>query len=217
MLITIDNRERKRIEDLEDYYTQYDDCEVEVTTLATGDLIFTKNNNSVVYEYKTVPDFIASIKDHRVFNQSIDMYNEYDYHYVIIVGSDDEISEHLYMDGLHEHAYYGAILQLNTYTTVLTAPYPELAYYMMYNLACKCLEDNLIYKRLPVKTPNPAQNLLLSCKGLGLETVELIKDTLNVYSFKDLAGLSYDDLVSVKGIGDKTAKLILEYIGSNIE
>ena len=80
----------------------------------------------------------------------------------------------------------------------------------------KCLDDDFVYKRLPIKTPNPAQNLLLLCKDIGDETVKLLKDELHIYSFKDLKQLSYNDLINIHGIGPKTANMILEYIGETI-
>lgn len=212
MYVKIDNREKDRTQIACDYYTQKG-LNAEITTLPVGDYIF---NDKVVFEWKLISDFIASVKLKRVFNQSIEMYENFDYHYVIIVGSDVELENCLVLDGLRPSAYYGAITRLNTYTTVINAPDEFTAYELMMCQAEKCLDDDFVYKRLPIKTPNPAQNLLLLCKDIGDETVKLLKDELHIYSFNDLKQISYDDLINIHGIGPKTANMILEYIGETI-
>ena len=215
MDIIVDNREYARLDEIQEYYSNLPDCTCEVTTLTTGDFIFKDINGEVCFEFKLIEDFIASIKDMRVFNQSISMYEEFDYHYVIIVGSDLDLENAFVTEGLKPSSYYGAIAKINTYSTVICVPDNETAYSMMYCQASHCLEDSFVYKRLPMKTPNPAQNLLLLCKDIGDETVKLL-DELELYSFKDLKQLSYDDLIKIHGIGDITAKKILRYIGETI-
>lgn len=231
--VIVDNREHKRLDAILDYYNSLEDVTCTVTTLETGDFIFrditrtvttldtgefisSDINGEVVFEYKTIPDFIASIKDMRVFNQSISMYEEFTYHYVIIVGSDLDLENAFVEEGLKPSSYYGAIAKINTYSTVITVPDEETAYSVMYCQACKCLEDKFVYKRLSMKTPNPAQNLLLMCKHIGEETVILLKEELDIYSFTDLQRLSYNDLIKIHGIGPKTANLIIDYIGETI-
>lgn len=211
--VCIDNREKDRVQPASVYYTDMG-LDVEVATLPTGDYIF---NNKVCFEFKLIKDFIASVKSKRVFNQSIDMYTEFPYHFVIIVGTDLELENAFVSEGLAPKAYYAAICKLNTYTTVLYAPDEFIAYALMQCQAEKCLEDNFVYKRLDMKTPNPAQNLLLQCKNIGDETVILLEKELNIYSFKDLQKLTYENLTSIHGIGDKTANMILEYIGEMLQ
>ena len=212
LTVKIDNREKHRVKTAKTFYTDMG-LDSEITTLPVGDYIF---NDAVCFEFKLIKDFIASIKDKRVFNQSIDMYTEFSYHFVIIVGTDLELENAFVSEGLTPKAYYAAICKLNTYTTVLYAPDEFIAYALMQCQAEKCLEDNFVYKRLDMKTPNPAQNLLLQCKNIGDETVILLENTLDIYSFKDLQDLTYEDLISVNGIGDKTANMILEYIGETL-
>ena len=212
MNIKIDDREKNRVETAQQYYSNKG-LTVEVTRLPTGDYLF---DEKVCFEWKLIPDFIASVKSKRVFNQSIDMYREFPFHFVIIVGTDLELENAFVSEGLAPKAYYAAICKLNTYTTVLYAPDEDMAYALMQCQAEKCLEDNFVYKRLDIKTPNPAQNLLLMCKDIGEETVKLL-DELGLYSFKDLQQLSYNDLISIRGIGDKTATRILEYIGEELQ
>ena len=67
MLVQISDKEQKRIKPATEYFTELG-LEVEVTNLQYGDYIF---NQKVAFEFKTIPDFIASIQDNRVFNEAI--------------------------------------------------------------------------------------------------------------------------------------------------
>lgn len=217
MHLFIDNHEHKRIKHLKKYYNNIG-INTTITTLEIGDLIFLDKDNAICFEYKTLPDFIQSITDTRVFNQSVDMYNEFQYHFIIIVNDTGlTVKEYYDIHELNIKQYYGAITKLNTYTTVLYVEDEYDAYYMMYSQMMKCFDDTLIYKRLQMKTPNPAQNLLLNCKGLGEETVKRITRELNLHNFKDLTRLTSNELKQVDGVGDKTAKLIINYIGETTQ
>ena len=59
MMIQISDKEQSRIKSAEEYYTRQGH-EVTVANLEVGDYIF---NNQVVFEFKTIPDFITSIVD----------------------------------------------------------------------------------------------------------------------------------------------------------
>ena len=134
--ITIDNREKhSRIENAIEYYKELNDI-VTVKELQFGDYIF---NNQVVFELKTISDFVASVQSGRVFNQAIDQSTVYPYHFVIITASDRERRgyfnklKHLRNTNLYfdNHKYLGAISRLNTYTTVITASNEKEAFEFM--------------------------------------------------------------------------------------
>lgn len=86
----IDTREKDRIKSASKYYTKQG-LEVEVSELEVGDYIFTDGNDSVVFEFKTIADFVSSIQDRRVFNQAISQAEEFNHHFVVIQG--DESTE----------------------------------------------------------------------------------------------------------------------------
>ena len=98
MKVQIDNREQNRIEEAARYY--FIDCkldQVDVEELEIGDYIFTNDKGSVVFEFKTIPDFIASIQDGRVFNQAVNMSENYEYSFVIIHGDEHTRAKSLAM------------------------------------------------------------------------------------------------------------------------
>ena len=217
MDIFVDNREkRSRIEHAREYYKKQND-NVTVKELPFGDYIF---DNQVVYEYKTISDFVQSVKSGRVFNQAIDQSTTYPYHFVIIVATERERRgyfnklKHLGNSDLYfsEKHYLGAVARLNTYTTVIEAKTEKEAFNIMRIQARKCLDNKQIVKRLEKKTDNPAFNWLMSIKHIGDETAKLVVNELNLYSLYDLLQVENNDLQAIDGIGSKTAGIIMKSI-----
>ena len=216
MLIQISDKEQSRIKTATEYYTRQGH-EVEVTNLEIGDYIF---NEQVVFEFKTIPDFVSSIQDNRVFNEAINQAENYDYHYVIIPGGETASAKALSISKHYQEiTYYGylaAIASLNRYTTVIESYNPNIieAYYRMMITAKKCLQNKPIVKKFPKKHKNTAFNFLChDVYGINWKKAQNIVDTLNLHTKKDLDRLTLEDLTSVDGIADKTAAKILKAIG----
>ena len=66
MDVIIDSREQKRIPIAKDYY-ESQGLNVSIEELSTGDYLF---DNKVVMEFKTFGDFMSSITDGRLWNES---------------------------------------------------------------------------------------------------------------------------------------------------
>lgn len=217
MNVLIDNREKKsRVKHAITFYEDKGDTPI-VKELAFGDYIF---ENKVVFEYKTISDFIQSVKKGRIFNQAIDQSTAYKYHFVIIVATEQErfryINKLKYIgiQGLYfdEKQYLGAVARLNTYTTVMTASCEEEAFEFMRVQARKCLDDKSIVKRLETKTDNPAFNWLMNIKHISDKKAKLIVEELNLYSLQDLLNITNNDLQAINGIGSQTAGIIMKSI-----
>ena len=217
MYVVIDTREQDRKYEAFQFYQKKVD-HATIGELPTGDYIFFENpkdkKEKVVWEYKTVNDFIESIKDGRVFNQSIDQNLEFKYHYVIIVGTDAEAEQ--ICDGMEIFDidnYYGAMDRLSTYTNIRQAPNQKRAFKIMLNTSKKCLEDKTIFKQFPKNFGNPASRYLCYCVDhVGKDTATLIAEKLKLENLDDLIRLNEERLIDIKGIGEKTAKNILETI-----
>ena len=85
MKVFIDSRETDRIKPAMFHFSLNNDISVE--ELETGDYIFEEDGKQVVFEYKTMSDFINSVSEGRVFNQAIDQQNQFDHHFVILLVS----------------------------------------------------------------------------------------------------------------------------------
>ena len=215
MLVKISDKEQSRIKTATQYYTEQGHT-VEVTNLPIGDYLF---DNQVVFEYKTIPDFVSSIQDKRIFNEPINQAENYPYHFVIIQGNEAERSKTLAMTRNYQPVsifqYLGVISSLNRYTTVIEcySPYIKEAFYRMESQARKCLQDKPIVKKFPRKHKNPAFNWLCYCVyGINSKKAQLIVDECNLLTLHDLMKLEHKDLTKIEGIGPKTATNIIRSI-----
>jgi len=218
MQLTIDSREQSRIQSATEYYKQQG-LTVEVQEEQVGDYIF---NNQVCFEFKTIPDFVSSIQNGRVFNQAINQAETYDYHYVIIQGDDHTRAKALAMSRNYREAtyfqYLGALASLNRYTTVIESysPFINEAYYRMLITAKKCLNNKPIVKKFPRKDKNPAFNYLCYCiYGVSAKRAKDIVYTCHLKTMEDLFNLTHQDLVKIDGIGDNLADKILTSISED--
>ena len=78
--------------------------------------------------------------------------------------------------------------------------------------ARKCLDNKHVIKRLKQKTDNPAFNYLAITKHIGDDTAALIVDSLGVFDLDDLLKLTNNELQEIKGIGSKTAGIVMRAI-----
>ena len=215
MLVQIDSREKNRIKSAKEYYEQQG-LEVEICELEIGDYLF---DNKVVFEFKTIQDFIASIIDNRVFNEAINQAENYDYHFIIIQGNESERAKQIAISRnyceISYYQYLGAIASLNRYTTVIESysPHIQESYYRMQIQAQKCLRNKPIVKKFPRKHKNPALNWLChDIYGINYKTAEKIVRELDLHTLTDLFILDKTELTSIEGIGDKIAEKIITSI-----
>ena len=216
MLIQISDKEQSRIKPAMEYYQEQGHT-VEVTNLPIGDYLF---DDQVVYEYKTIPDFVSSIQDKRIFNEPINQAENYPYHFVIIQGNEAERSRTLAMTRNYQPVsifqYLGVISSLNRYTTVIEcySPYIKEAFYRMESQARKCLSSKPIVKKFPRKHKNPAFNYLCYCVyGINTKKAQNIVEQCKLDTLQDLLTLTTEDLTRIDGIGEKTANNIMNSIG----
>lgn len=215
MKLQISDKEQNRITTATEYYTQQG-LDVELSNLEIGDYIF---NDKVVFEFKTISDFIASIQDNRVFNEAINQAENYDYHFVIIQGDEHSRAKALAMSRNYQEityfCYLGAIASLNRYTTVIESysPFINEAYYRMLITAKKCLQNKPIVKKYPRKHKNAAFNYLTYCVyGVSAKRARDIVYHCQLDTLEDLLNLTHEQLITIDGIGPKLADKILKAI-----
>lgn len=218
--LTIDSRETDRIDSATEYYEQQG-LEVKVAELQVGDYIFSNGNDSVVFEFKLIEDFVKSIQDGRVFNQAISQSEEFNHHFVIIHGSLYQRTQAIVKSRdyipMTIQQYIGTIASLNRYTTVIECynDVLEEAYYTMMKQAEKCLNNRPIVKKFERKDKNPAFNYLAYCVyGISGKKAQSIVTELDLHTLEDLLYLDEQKLTAVEGIGEKLAERIINTIQS---
>ena len=215
MKVQIDSREQNRIKSATEYYEQQG-LDVEVCELEVGDYLF---DGKVVFEMKLISDFVSSIQSGRVFNQSINMAENYDHAFVMIHGDLATRSKCIAMSRNYREVnlfqYIGAISSLNRYVTVLQcySPFINESYYTMLVQAKKCLLNKPIVKKFPKKHKNSALNWLChDVYGINYKTAEKIVNELELQTLEDLFTLEHHRLTNIEGIGDKIADKIMRSI-----
>ena len=211
MKVQISDKEQNRIPKAEQYFQELG-LETEVTNLKYGDYVF---DNKVAFEYKTMNDFIASIQDKRVFNESINQAENFNWHYVLIHGNEHDRTKCLAMSKnyipVSIFQFHGAIASINRYSTVIEcySPFINEAFYKMYIQARKDLSNKPIVKKFGRKSKNNAFNWLCYCVyGINAKKAQLIVDELNLLTLHDLMLVTIEDLIQIDGIGEKTARTI---------
>lgn len=208
--ITIDSREQNRIPIAKQFYKDKG-YEVSIQELPTGDYLF---NNKIVMEFKTWPDFMASITDGRLWNESQKQMENYDIHFVVIHGTNRDYAEAYQHNGIEDKHITGAIARLLTYTKIIYGPKTiEDTFELMRITAEKCQDDKTLVKQFGTKSVNPAFNVLAYCvDDIKGERAKNIINFLGLQTITDVTQLTYDDLLKVPGIGPVLANKILEAI-----
>lgn len=210
MKITIDSREQNRINHAKNYY-EHLGYTVEVKELPTGDYVF---DDQVVMEFKTWPDMMASITDGRLWNESQKQMENYDIHFVVIHGTNRDYKQAIQHTGLEDKHIIGAIARLNKYTKIIHGTQTlEHTFELMRVTAEKCLDNKTLTRQFGTKSVNPAFNVLAyTVDDIKGERAKAIVNHLKLKTIQDVCNLTYEQLISVPGIGDILANKILEAI-----
>lgn len=211
MDVIIDSREQKRIPIATDYYTNQG-CTVQIQELPTGDYIF---NDQVVMEFKTMSDFMSSITDGRLWNESQKQMEHYPIHFIVLHGTNRDYKQAFQHNGLEEKHITGAIARLLTYTKIIrgTGTLTD-TFELMRVTAEKCLDNKTLTKQFGTKSVNPAFNFLCYCvDDIKGERAKTIVNYLHLKTLDDLMKLDAAQLTSVPGIGEILANRILEALG----
>ena len=211
--ITIDSREQNRINHAKNYYETLG-YEVTVQKLPTGDYVF---DDQVVMEFKTWPDFMSSIIDGRLWNESQKQMENYPIHFIVIHGTNRDYNEAFQHVGIEEKHINGAIARLLTYTKIIrgTTTLTD-TFELMRITAEKCLDEKTITKQFDTKSVNPAFNFLAYCvPDIKGERAKSIVNYLHLETLEDLLELDAEKLKTVPGIGDKLSTKILNTIKVN--
>ena len=210
MNVTIDTRETHRIEAAKKFFTSKKD-QVNIQQEKVGDYIF---NDQVVMEFKTWSDFMSSITDGRLWNESMNQIENYEIHFVVIHGTNRDYTEAFNHNGLTDEMIRGAIARILTYTKIIrgTGTLTE-TFELMRVTAEKCLDDKTLVRQFGTKSVNPAFNVLAYCvDDIKGERAKAIVNFLGLKTISDVCDLTYEQLIEVPGIGDVLANKVLQAV-----
>ena len=201
MIVKIDNREDNRHCKAVTYFKK--NHKIIIEEIPIRDFIFIDDNISVVFEYKTFNDFKNSVKEGRIFDQTLKQYENFKYYFIIIELGKSK--NELYSST----KYFEAIASLNTFTTVIICPTLTTALRMMEKQAEFCIEQHPLTKKPNCKIDNVAFNYLLLVNGITKIKAHTICKNLNLKTLDDLKKINTKKLSKVPGIGSITAQRII--------
>lgn len=210
MEVIIDSREQSRIPIAKEFFKSKG-LNVTVKELPTGDYLF---NNKVVFEFKTWSDFMSSITDGRLWNESQKQMENYEIHFIVLHGTNRDYREAFQHNGLKDEMITGAIARLLTYTKIIrgTTTLTD-TFELMRVTAEKCLDNKTLCRQFGTKSINPAFNVLAyTVDDIKGERAKAIVNHLKLKTIQDVCNLTYEQLISVHGIGDILANKILKAI-----
>lgn len=209
--LIIDSREQNRIPIAKKYYEQQG-LEVRVSQEPTGDYVF---DDQVVFEFKVWSDFMGSITDGRLWNESQKQMETYPYHFVVIHGTNRDYAEAYSYNGLEHKHITGAISRLNSYTKVIRGTGTIIdTFELMRCTAEKCLDDKTLCRQFGTKSVNIAFNFLAYCvDDIKGERAKTIVNFLKLETLQDLMELDKARLMEVPGIGEVLSDRILTALG----
>lgn len=106
----------------------------------------------------------------------------------------------------------GAIAEYSTVSTVLFAQTKYQAFDLMMRVAGKIIQGRPFKYAYGKKSPNYALNRLSAMQGID-KYAEIICKELNLRTEYDLLTMTKEELLTIDGIGDRKADLILKNIG----
>ena len=211
--IYVDAREGKRIAPALSHFknTDYD---VEVKQLQYGDFVC----GNCAIEYKATDDLIHSTQNKRIFKQAVNLANNYEHAFVFMeaekVKLQNAIKKSQFVgQPFSWEQYYGMISSLSQIVIPIVVPNFKQSCQLMEKLFVKCNDGKVrnVFSNTK-KYDNFLVNALSSIDGVAGNNALLIIDSLNIKTFEELCNMTYDDLISIKGIGNKKAEKIMTAI-----
>ncbi len=215
MKLLIDSREKSRIEQAKELCEEKG-IDFEVKQLSSNDYIFLEDNKSVGFEFKEIKDFVGSVANGKIFRQISESDTDFTF---VIVSSFRDLSQALFKHNLFTkqqmYSVDGPIARLNLLCDGVwleDSPVFRKCFDKMVVQAEKCFNTKHYSSKMEVKKTGDSAviNYLSSIKGVSNVTALRICGNLNLRTLEDLLEIDKDSLVSIDGIGAKTADKIME-------
>ena len=222
-MIKIDSREDSQLARHLIEICERDKIEYEKVWLEIGDYII----GDCCIEAKSSADFLASVRNKRIFNQLDNMDRTYNKNIILIYGDLDYALTYLKRTKYNtiqwrnklKKMFVGALTSIALHTDV--KPVWVDSYRTAAHIILATTEhidkDLIIHKELPkkIKTDDVRIDILTEIKGVSIDKAKALLETFG--SIAELTMSSITDIVKHKGIGKVTAVSILKALNSENE
>ncbi|MFW6222503.1 MAG: ERCC4 domain-containing protein [Bacteroidota bacterium] len=214
MHLTIDHRESRSgiIQLLENN----PEIKYNFKSLESGDYII---NDAVIFERKTIPDFLVSLKVGRFFRQCYKVKNRSMPFILIIEGNTSEI----FSSGMSREAVQGALIHVSVFLGIpmLRTRNIEESFWVMKNAATQVEKHSANSIIPPVYLPHIKYKntrykkirlqILQNLPGIGQDKARKLLTGFG--SVKTVFNSTKEALMQIDGIGNKTANKIIRIVG----
>lgn len=223
--VYIDSRQKgkkvlkdSRVTKAKEYYYSVPNYFPLVCNLKYGDYLFkNEKGDKVCFEFKTCEDYLNSLTNGSLFEETSNMSTEYAYSYLILVGN---IKTHLlknkdfYSDVNKTYrSFKDSLRRLRTYCNVIfcTDEYSALKEMQLQTRKCFTFKYGGTKGHLPSK--DIVYYILSGCAGMNHHLIHNIQyDLPHVKSLNDLLNCSVEEFKQVYLIGEKKARNIYEWL-----
>lgn len=215
--MVVDEREYRA--GIPDMFEAHEDVEqVDTELLDVGDIVA---GGDIVFERKSVGDFVGSIQNRRLESQIDRMYEMFgpEKSYVIIEGNMSDFWDLQYSQFSPQSAcgYVGS-LSARWQCVPLFASNKTNLVDMVTRITRKHKETTKRVVRDPESSPSRAKDdffsrTVLQLSGVGKSKIEPLREQYG--TVKELSMADQSELKSIDGIGSKTAESIIEQFGGN--
>ena len=181
------------------------DVIVEIQSLQLGDY---RVNNLLLFERKTLPDFITSIKDGRIFRQGVRLASSSLRSVLILEGTSESIAR----SGMRREAIQGALITISLCLgiPVLRSVNPDESARLIIYAARQVKSfavDSLPRRSIRPKGKRMVQlHILQGLPGVGPKRAQLLLSKFG--SVEAVLAASVEDLNKIEGVGKKTVQNI---------
>ncbi len=189
--------------------------QIEAKRLPVGDFLLSKD---VCIEKKTVSDFLQSLMDNRLFEQSKNMVSNFEKPIIILEGIDDIYTERK----IHPNAIRGAICSLSVdykIPIIESSGEEETAIFLHMIAEREQIGKNKLVKlrgeRKPLNKKEIKEYVVSSFPGVGRQTAQNILKHFK--TIKKFINFEKKEKKKVKNVGSKTIKRIKKILEEEYE
>ena len=222
-MIIIDSREDSQLSRTLIDLADKSKIETEKKWLEIGDYII----GDCCIEAKSSADFLASVRNKRIFNQLDNMDRTYNKNIILIYGSLDDALDYLHRTSYNsmtwrnklKKMYVGALASIALHTDVkpVWVDNYRTAAHIMIAITKHIDKELIIHKELPkkVKTDDVRVDVLSEIKGVSVEKAKALLKSFG--SIAEISMADNKDIIKLDGIGNITAQSILDALNSEKE
>ena len=221
--LMIDSREDSVLSETVEHIATIMNVKTKKTFLEIGDYVI----NDICVEAKSAADFLASVRNKRIFNQIDNMDREYNRNFLIIYGTLQDAIEYLNYTNYNNRQwreklkkmFIGAIssIALNTDIKPIWVTNVNTAAHFVVSCYHHADKELILHKMLPkkIRTDDVRIDILCSIKGITLEKAQQLLDEFG--SVAEISLQNPSDIMKLKGIGKVTANNISKALNAEKE